>query len=1005
MKRTMQLFFFLSVILSIALIVPSTFDGLLSPDEGQIEVDSTNERPRYLNLARDVSIPEISADDAWNILDKLGNNVTGENILIADLDSGVDWTHPDLWFPGNITYDWLDLGVPDAVPSNGSDVIDLNADGSGTADETLYYLDFDADGTFNTTTEWIWADNITSDGIPQIGEPFFVVNDTNSNDHLDLGEKLVMLTTPKTKYIVEGDGSGNPRVWMGANLTQSSHEDADGHGTAVAGIALGGQLGFRKYVGVAPSAELMMLKTLGATGTTVNVTYALQYAWDHGADVVLTEFGSWTYQYLDGSSDAESLIDDIVADGIPVISPSGNLGGKDKHALFHAAADTPRQVDFHVPNQDPHIEDVYITMLSINETDFAACNFSVIMNMGAWGGPPALTVYLHPGTGYLQFVAEPPIVFGANQLIIESFVSTSSRATKMLGIHIYAPTVGIPHTAPGVAPPYHQVNVTTPQSTSFQCYISDDKTSWTGGAIWMTDVSNDYHITWPSTADSALSVASYRTRGLVSPETIGDIASFSSIGPRIDGTPKQGIAAPGGYDVITDYSNASGWSNWYNGYGVLPFGQQFGSYRLFSGTSASGPHVAGCAALMLQVDSTVGSQANDIIKNTARNDTYTGDVPNSVWGYGKLDVFAAVTAIDITPPTVISVGRHPVDVEYGEFVEVEANVTDNALLSSVFCKYEIGGWTDPDYVLMSEQPSGNYTAAIGPFVYSDTVSFTVYANDSAGNDIETVVDMFSIGDSVSPQLQDHWRNATTPGAGQDVLVTIDVIEPTGSSGVDKVILNWTTNLWLSYTETLMALDGAVYSGVIPGQPLDTDVVYHIFANDTAGNTNITMGFNYTTIEAEQNPPDIGTPTRDPSSVDANEQVNIAVMVTDDTDVDLVILSYYNGSSWTNLTMSGSNDEYSGIIPGLPGGTEVTYRIYAKDILGNWAVSSDYSYTVQQGTTTTTTSTSTTTTTTSTSTSTSTTTTPTSPEYLTLALMLALILGLIILAFLYNRKRS
>ncbi|TFF93047.1 hypothetical protein EU546_06745, partial [Candidatus Thorarchaeota archaeon] len=679
LKRAMPVVLLLILILPLAIIQP------LIPTEQQTQ-DQTRREDSYdvhQELARDVSIPEINADDAWNVLDKLGNNVTGENILIADLDSGVDWTHPDLWFPGNRSYDWLDF-FPDAVPSNGSDFIDLNDDGSGTADETLYYIDLDGDNTFNTTTEWIWADNVTADGVPQIGEPFFVVNDTNSNDHLDLGEKLVMLTTPKTKYIVEGDGAGNPRVWMrGENLTISTHEDTDGHGTAVAGIALGGQLGFRKYVGVAPSAELMMLKTLGTSSTTVNVTYALQYAWDHGADVVLTEFGSWTYHYLDGSSDAESLIDDIVADGIPVISPSGNLGGKDKHALFQTAAGTPRQTDFHVPSLEPPIEDVYITMLSVNDTDFNACNFSLIMNMAAWGGG-LQTLYLHPGDGYQVFAPDGPIIVGPNQLWVESFISVSPRSTAMLGIHIYAPTVGIPHTGVPFGPPYHQVNVTTPQNTTFHCFISDDKTSWTGGAIWITDASNDFHITWPSTADSALSVASYRTRGLVSPETIGDIASFSSIGPRVDETPKQGIAAPGGYDVITDYSNASGWSNWYNGFGVLGFGQQFGSYRLFSGTSASGPHVAGCAALMLQVDSSVGSLVNDIIKNTARNDTYTGDVPNSVWGYGKLDVFAAVTAIDITSPTIISVARRPIDVGYGELVEIEANVTDNALLDSVF---------------------------------------------------------------------------------------------------------------------------------------------------------------------------------------------------------------------------------------------------------------------------------------------------------------------------------
>ncbi|MHA1484012.1 MAG: hypothetical protein ACTSPR_01690, partial [Candidatus Thorarchaeota archaeon] len=208
-----------------------TAEGLSILAEMDIVEDIDVQTPRdHIHPARDVSIPEINADDAWNILDSLDRNITGEGLLIADLDSGVDWKHPDLWFADGGEYDWLD--DLDGLPTNGTDAIDLDDSGLATSDEVMYYLDYDTDGVFDTTMEWVWADSVIHNAEPDIGEPFFVVNDTNDNGQLDVGEKLIMLSTPKTKYIVEGDGtpSRNIQVWGRSNFSISGHNDPDGHG-------------------------------------------------------------------------------------------------------------------------------------------------------------------------------------------------------------------------------------------------------------------------------------------------------------------------------------------------------------------------------------------------------------------------------------------------------------------------------------------------------------------------------------------------------------------------------------------------------------------------------------------------------------------------------------------------------------------------------------------------------------------------------------------------------
>jgi hypothetical protein len=383
---------------------------------------------------------------------------------------------------------------------------------------------------------------------------------------------------------------------------------------------------------------------------------------------------------------------------------------------------------------------------------------------------------------------QPNIIPGVN---VQSYTSVSTRGTKMLAIWLY----GALPTTPPVAP--YQLGISIPDSANIHAYISDDQSSWSGGCVWTTDMADSHHITWPSTADSAISVASYHTRNLLG-GTIGDRASFSSIGPRIDNFPKQTVAAPGGWDIISTYANGSAWASWFTAGSVLPFQAQFGTYRLFSGTSASGPHVAGAAALLLQSNSTIGDQVKMIIESTAVSDGFTGAVPNNLWGGGKLDVEAALL-------------------------------------------------------------------------------------------------------SVAP--------------GPDV-----------------------------------------------------------------------------------NGPIIGSHDRTPWTPNSTESVLLDVTVTDISGVDTVILSYYNGTAWYNITMTWTGSSYEGMIPAHTNGTPINYRFYANDTLDNWSVSTMFGYTVTDpGPTTTTTPT--------TGGPTPTSPPPTEPDYLRLAVILSAVLALILLSVVCGRRKS
>ena len=273
--------------------------------------------PKY-QMPRDISVPgtETYADLAWDMQDYYGLNLTGKDILIADLDTGIQWRHPDFFFADGGTFSWLDVVASSPwLFVNGTDGIDLNSNFIISANETLYSIDVDGDGNFNCDVDWIYLDNGTTIGSIDDGDTFFVVDDINSDTQLNSGENLIALKTPKTKYLVHKNG-GFTQVWeRGVNLTSSTFYDTDGHGTGVAGILNGGQLGYRKYVGVAPDAEVMAINIFGTDGLTVEE--GLIWARDHGADVILIEVGSWTYEFLDGSSNVEMIIDTLTASGIP----------------------------------------------------------------------------------------------------------------------------------------------------------------------------------------------------------------------------------------------------------------------------------------------------------------------------------------------------------------------------------------------------------------------------------------------------------------------------------------------------------------------------------------------------------------------------------------------------------------------------------------------------------------------------------------------------------------
>lgn len=73
----------------------------LLDDPAGFQLDSSNvfAKARKYKILLDVSVPDIHANDVWRIRDSLGRYLNGSGVAIGIVDTGIDYTHPDFYFP------------------------------------------------------------------------------------------------------------------------------------------------------------------------------------------------------------------------------------------------------------------------------------------------------------------------------------------------------------------------------------------------------------------------------------------------------------------------------------------------------------------------------------------------------------------------------------------------------------------------------------------------------------------------------------------------------------------------------------------------------------------------------------------------------------------------------------------------------------------------------------------------------------------------------------------
>jgi subtilisin family serine protease len=417
-----------------------------------------------------------------------------------------------------------------------------------------------------------------------------------------------------------------------------------GHGTHVAGTVLGRGIlsaghshmnnGQGAFAGVAPGADLLFMKIGGdasSSSTDFGTIAAIDAAVDqYDVDVLSMSYGGWD-TYHDGSAADEQKVDWAYQQGVPFFISAGNSGDEARHYSGTVAANS--STDFIEVNvDDPGGDDVTLWFNLIWYDGLGTTN-----NL-------SLEYYDETKTKITN------IVQGQNP-------TESPRGTESKYSH-YNNYI----TSPGT----YYLKVVNNSSNSQFFHIFDD---W-GSYVTFANPDENYTIGSPASADYAMAVAAYVTRETWTDSNGDDwwygpsyvlngIAPFSSRGPRVDDAKKPDIAAPG--HVILSLRDTDVYTSptefWIDNDGV-PGGDA--NYYLMQGTSMACPHAAGAAALLLQkYPSYTPGQVYNAFKDNA-NTSFLPSTPNEIWGYGKLDIYEAVTSggtaavasVDVTHLTI-----------------------------------------------------------------------------------------------------------------------------------------------------------------------------------------------------------------------------------------------------------------------------------------------------------------------------------------------------------------